>query len=44
MIQSTNQEKNAYGLGFERARDLNSPIAIIAGKSHSLVVPDSEID
>ncbi|KFY90370.1 hypothetical protein V498_06017 [Pseudogymnoascus sp. VKM F-4517 (FW-2822)] len=24
MIQSTNQEKNAYGLGFERARDLNS--------------------
>lgn len=33
MIQTTHQERSAYGLGFERARDMRSPVAIIAGKS-----------
>lgn len=33
MIQTTDQERSAYGLGFERARDMRSPVAVIAGKS-----------
>lgn len=34
MTQTTHQETSAFGLGLERARDMRSPIAIIAGKSH----------
>lgn len=34
MVQTAHQETSAYGLGLERARDLRSPIVIIAGKSH----------
>lgn len=35
MVQTTDQERSAYGLGFERARDMHSPVAIIAGKSQT---------
>lgn len=33
MRQATDQEKSTYGLGFERAKLIGNPIAIIAGES-----------
>lgn len=32
MAQATNQQRSAYGLGFQRAKDIGHPIAVIAGK------------
>ncbi|OBT84393.1 hypothetical protein VE02_06741 [Pseudogymnoascus sp. 03VT05] len=35
MVQTTDQERSTYGLGFERARDMRTPVAVIAGKSQT---------
>ncbi|OAF58525.1 hypothetical protein VC83_04909 [Pseudogymnoascus destructans] len=35
MVQTTDQERSAYGLGFERARDMRSPVVVIAGQGNS---------
>jgi hypothetical protein len=32
MRQTTDQERSAFGLGLKRAKDMRSPVAIIAGK------------